>query len=75
MPPFGLSFEVREGLGRIIDPDFRKVIAGRISCKEISVFGAHGRYRGDVVMGVVFILPLVIHDDCNDNFNGEKLGG
>jgi hypothetical protein len=74
-------------LGRVIDPNFRKVIVvkkssidfwkvivARKSSVEISVFGAQGGNRGDEVMAVVFILPLVIHDECNDELNGEKFG-
>jgi hypothetical protein len=26
------------------------------------------------VMAVVFIFPLVIHDECNDELNGERFG-
>jgi hypothetical protein len=46
----------------------------RKSCIEISVFGARGGYGGDEVMAVVFIFPLVIHDECNDELNGERFG-
>ena len=74
-------------MGRIIDSDFRKaivvkkssidfrkVMVVRKSSIEISVFGARGGYRGDEVMAVVFILSLVIHDECNDELNGERFG-